>query len=149
MRKRKDRTYLEEELRRNSRARHYNVLQEEPRFFAILHQMATSEKTVRVKGVRKARKTDPLSLSAGCGNYGFQNNRFSSDPKFTETNDGTGLKKVRHTACRPRKEVCRLATSAEVHVASIDPVVWGEKVKSDQKFRRKRNRNRKATYGRK
>lgn len=146
MSKKRDRSYLAEEFRRNEKSRHYNVLQEDNRFFAILHQMGTSEKTVRVKGVRKAKKTDPLSQKAGCGNYGFANNRFGSDPKFTETIDGTGWKKQRHTVCRPRKEPCRLASSSEIHLAMIDPLVKAERAKISKKAKRKKNRNRRANY---
>ena len=143
-------TYLDEEARMNQRMRPYNVLDGENRRFAKRVGVSVGEYTVRAKGVRKARKTDPLSMVAGCGNFGFSTKRPKrDDAKFVQTIDGTGLKKDRHSAAKPRKMVCRLATSAEVHIASTDPDVLRERAAVTRKFKRSKNRNRKAKYGRK
>jgi len=143
-------TYLDDEARMNQRMRPYNVLDGENRRFAKKEGFSVGEYTVRAKGVRKARKTDPLSMKAGCGNFGFSTKRpKQDDAKFVETVDGTGLKKSRHSAARPRKMVCRLVTTAEVHLASTDPDVIKEREAVSRKAKRKRNRNRKASYYRK
>lgn len=145
-----DKTYLDAEARANQRMRPYNVLDGENRRFAKKEGFSVGEYTVRANGVRKARKTDPLSMKAGCGNFGFSTKRPKrDDAKFVETNDGTGLKKSRHSAARPRKMCCLLVTTAEVHLASLDPDVIREREAVTRKFNRKRNRNRKAGYGRK
>jgi len=142
--------WLDEEARANQRMRPYNVLQNAERQFSKKHGMPCGEYTIRAKGVRKARKTDPLSMVAGCGNFGFSIKRPKrDDAKFVQTIDGTGLKKDRHSAAKPRKMVCRLATSAEVRIASTDPDVLRERAAVTRKFKRSKNRNRKAKYGRK
>jgi len=144
-----DKTYLTEEERRNMRLRPFNVLQGDERKFAVMRGLSVGEYTIRAVGVRKARKTDPLSMKAGDGNFGFSTKRpRRDDAKFVKTLDGTGLKKARATATRPRKMPCLLATKAEVHLASLDPVVRQEREKSHEKAKRAKNRNRKSKYGR-
>jgi hypothetical protein len=145
-----DKSYLSEEARRIQRMRPFNVLQGRDRKFAKMNGLSVGEYTIRAIDVRKARKTDPLSMKAGDGNFGFSIKRpRRDDAKFVQTLDGTGLKKARATATRPRKMPCLLATRAEVHLASLDPVVRQEREKSHKKAKRAKNRNHKAKYGRK
>lgn len=124
-----------------------NILTGDERKFVLMRGLPCADFTVKAKGVRKARKVDPLSLKAGDGNFGFPSRHQSGDPaKMTNTIDGTGFKSARKSVVRPRKNVCLLATSAEVHRASIDPLVRQEGELASKKAKRARNRNRKAGY---
>jgi len=124
-----------------------NILTGDDQRFALMKGFSTAEFTVRAKGVRKARKTDSLSLKAGDGNWGFPMRKQGRDPaKMTKTVDGTGYKSARKSVARPRKNVCQLASNVEVHLASIDPFVKEEREKESKKAKRARNRNRRASY---
>jgi len=100
-----------------------------------------------VKG--KKFKRDELSLIAGDGRFGFQSRRQKREvASMVETVDGTGLKKARKTATRPRKETCKLATSFEAYWASLDPEEQKRRESEQDKRIRAGKRNRKANYGR-
>ncbi len=127
-----------------------NILTGDNRKFALMKGFNSAEFTVRAKGVRKALKTDPLSMKAGDGNWGFPMRHQSRDPaKMTKTMDGTGFKSARKSVARPRKNVCSLVSGAEVYRASIDPLVREEREKESRKAKRAKNRNRRARYGKK
>ena len=124
-----------------------NVLTGDDREFALMKGFASADFTVRAKGVRKARKTDPLSLKAGDGNFGFPMRHVGRDPaKMTTTVDGTGFKSARKSVARRKKNVCLLASSAEIYRASIDPLVKADRDRISRKIKRAKNRNRKAKY---
>lgn len=142
-----DKSYLSEEERRIQRMRPFNILQADERKFAQSKGLSVGEYTVRAVGVRKAKGTDPLSLKAGDGNWGFSTKKSRNDnSKFEPTVDGTGLKKARATIVSPKKMPCRLATSAEVRLASADPVVLAERRLVSKKAKRAGQRNRRAKY---
>jgi len=127
----------------------YNILSGENRLWAILNHFPIAEYATKIKGVRK-RPVDTVSKVAGNREFGFIDRRKSKDEvPFAPTVDGTGLKKAKRTACRPRKMPSRLATTFEVYMGSMDPVVKQEREDSFNKAKRARNRNRRALYGRK
>lgn len=125
----------------------YNKLENPALQFGLLWRVRR-EYCERVKGV-KGYKQDALTEVAGNREYGFQSRRQKREvSSMTETIDGTGLKKSRKTATRPRKETCKLATSLEIYWAGLDPEE--KKRRQDEQRRRIRagKRNRRSRYGR-
>jgi len=125
----------------------YNPLTGDNKKFMLMKGFFPGEFTVRAKGVRKAIGTDELSLKAGDGRYGVPMRHTKRDlAKMTKTVDGTGFKSARKSIARPRKNVCLLASTAEIYRASIDPLVKQSRGLASRKAKRARNRNRKARY---
>jgi len=123
----------------------YNRLENPELQFGILHRLPR-EYTVRVKGVKKF-SADGLAPVAGDRSHGFPSRRIPKDgSNFTKTEDGTGFKKKRHSAARPRKMVCRLVSSAEIHRLTMDPELL---VQRDLEEKQKNRRNRRNSGARK
>ena len=125
----------------------YNNLENPELQFGLLHRVGREFCERVVKG--KRFKQDEVSLVAGDGGFGFQSRRQKREvASMVETVDGTGLKKDRKTACRPRKEVCKLVSSMELHRLTMDPELKDQRDSEARKAIRIRNRNRRANYGR-
>lgn len=125
----------------------YNKLENPALQFGILWRIGR-EYCERVKGV-KGFKSDAITEVAGNREYGFQTRRQKREvASMTLTVDKTGLKKSKKTACRPRKEVCRLVSGAELHRLTMDPELKDQRDSEARKAIRVRNRNRRANYGR-
>lgn len=125
----------------------YNKLENPALQFGLLHRVGREFCERVVKG--KKFKQDELSLVAGNGVYGFQSRRQKREvSSMTETIDGTGLKKSKGTATRPRKEVCRLATSFQIYWNTLDPEEQKRRQDEQRRRIRSQNRNKKAGDGR-
>lgn len=129
-----------------ARTKMYNRLDGPEAFFAIKHGLPTREYCVKVDKMRK-RPVGGVEEVAGNGEFGFPRRRISEDAiQFVKTLDGEGLKKARKTICRHRKNVSRLATNFE---CSKDFELLERKNRIRAKIARRKNRNRKANWGRK
>ena len=125
----------------------YNLLENPSLQFALLHKVPREYCERVVKG--KKFKQDSVSLIAGDGRFGFQSRRQKREvASMVPTVDGTGLKKARKTATRPRKEVCKLATSFQIYWNMLDPEEKKSRLEEQRKRIRAGKRNRKASYGR-
>jgi len=128
-------------------SRVYNKLENPALQFSLLHRVGREFCERVVKG--KRFKEDSLTEIAGNGVYGFQSRRQKREvSSMVQTIDGTGLKKAKKTACKPRKEVCKLVTSFQAYWASLDPEEKKRRKDEQDKRIRARNRNRRAIYGR-
>jgi len=125
----------------------YNRLENPELQFGLLHRVPR-EYCEYAKG-SKPFKSDDLTEIAGNRQYGFQSRRQKREvSSMTLTVDKTGLKKAKKTACKPRKEVCKLVTSFQAYWASLDPEEKKRRKDEQDKRIRARNRNRRAIYGR-
>lgn len=125
----------------------YNNLENPELQFAILHKVGREYCERVVDG--KRFKADSVSLIAGDGSHGFQSRRRKREvASMTETVDGTGMKKAKKTACRPRKMVCRLVSSQELHKLTSDPEVLAQRDSEVKKQNRANRRNVAARKGR-
>jgi hypothetical protein len=126
----------------------YNRLENPELQFGILHRVGR-EYCERVNGGKKF-KEDSLTGIAGNGQFGFQSSRRKREvASMTETVDGTGLKKAKKSACRPRKMVCRLVSSAEIHRHTMDQEILAQRAAEQKKMNRRNRRNPGARQGRK
>lgn len=126
----------------------YNKLVNPQLQFALLHRVPR-EYCEYVEGSRPF-KNDDLTELAGNRAFGFQSRRQKREvASMVETVDGTGLKKSKKTACRPRKEVCKMANSFQVYWAELGPEERARRVSEFKKAKRARNRNNGARHGRK
>ena len=126
----------------------YNSLENPDLQFALLHRVPREYCERVVKG--KKFKEDSVSLIAGDGRYGFQSRRQKREvASMVATVDGTGFKKSKKTACRPRKEVCKLVSSAELCRLTMDPDLRDQRDKEAKKTKRAKHRNKGARLGRK
>ena len=125
----------------------YNKLENPALQFSLLHRVGREFCERVVKG--KRFKEDSLTEIAGNGVYGFQSRRQKREvSSMVQTIDGTGLKKAKKTACKPRKEVCKLATSFQIYWNTLDPEEKKRRLDEQNKRIRRQTRNRKAGYGR-
>ena len=125
----------------------YNRLENPELQFGLLHRVPR-EYCEYAKG-SKPFKSDDLTEIAGNRQYGFQSRRQKREvSSMTLTVDKTGLKKAKKTACKPRKEVCKLVTSFQAYWASLDPEERKKRESEQNKRIRRQKRNRKAGYGR-
>jgi hypothetical protein len=125
----------------------YNKLENPALQFALLHRVPREFCEKVVKG--KRFKEDSLTEIAGNGIFGFQSRRQKREvASMVQTIDGTGLKKARKTATKPRKETCKLATSFQIYWNMLDPEEQKRRGSEQNKRIRKQTRNRKAGYGR-
>ena len=128
-------------------SRVYNKLENPALQFALLHRVPR-EYCEYVKE-SKPFKNDDLTEVAGNRQYGFQSRRQKREvSSMVQTIDKSGLKKSKKTACKPRKEVCKLVTSFQAYWASLDPEEKKRRKDEQDKRIRARNRNRRAIYGR-
>lgn len=113
------------------------------------------EWTRRVKGGKRFSSNGDLDRVAGNGQYGFTTKR--PFVNITKGLDGQYVKS-RKTACRPRKNICRLATNESIRMGAIDSDIFRrkerlEKQEQETRMRRKiaraKNRNPRARKGNK
>jgi len=131
----------------------YNIPQtEEDKKFLKTYRLGL-EWTRRVKGGRRFSSNGDLDKVAGDGRYGFTTKR--PFVNITKGLDGQNIKS-RKTACRPRKNVCKLATNESIRIGTInsDPLRREERLarqeqeaKMRQKATRAKNRNPRARKG--
>lgn len=125
----------------------YNKLVNPQLQFALLHRVPR-EYCEYVEGSRPF-KNDDLTELAGNRAFGFQSRRQKREvASMVSTVDGTGLKKARKTATRPRKETCKLATSFQIYWNTLDPEERKSRLDTQRKRIRAGKRNRRAAYGR-
>lgn len=125
----------------------YNKLVNPQLQFALLHRVPR-EYCEYVEGSRPF-KNDDLTELAGNRAFGFQSRRQKREvSSMVETVDGTGLKKSKKTACRPRKEVCKLVNSFQIYWMELEPAERARRVGVFRRAKRAKNRNRRANYGR-
>jgi len=126
----------------------YNSLENPELQFGLLHRVRREFCERVVKG--KRFKQDEVSLVAGDGRFGFQSRRQKREvASMVQTVDGTGLKKARKTATRPRKETCKLVTSFQQYWGELEPAERARRVSEFKRAKRARNRNNAARRGRK
>lgn len=127
----------------------YNRLEGEAAQFARNWGMGIGEFCIRNKGRRfKPPQTD-FERRAGNRSFGFPTRHTDQDPcKMVVGLDGQ-YKSARKTVCRPRKNICRLASNRQVSLAILksDPEVWNKMMSDAKKIKRKFNRNPKARRG--
>jgi hypothetical protein len=125
----------------------YNKLENPSLQFAILHKIGREYCERVVDG--KKFKADSVSLIAGDGRFGFQSRRRKREvSSMVETVDGTGFKKSKKTACRPRKMPCRLVSSQTLQKLAADPEILARRDTEAKKTKRASRRNGAARKGR-
>jgi hypothetical protein len=118
-----------------------------------------AEFCVRAVGGKVQKSNAEVARVAGNGRYGFATRRHDAEERaMTTGRDGQYMKRKKSIA-RRRKNVSRLATSRQIKIGSKDilqfkewfwrnATIEGQKIISREKETRKRNRNRKASRGR-